>query len=217
MSKLIVLEPVELMSDVSSCLFVKDFPACPPGYMVVWDTEFHCHDCGGHLYEIVNRKIEHECRTIDAEGKDRPVLDAAGEKTHYYEDAYLILCPRCITYRPDDRRLGEFDHREMVVTLYDRPRAPEADQLRPHRRRPAPPASAPADRFLARWRPIPPESLAQLDYYLQDLKASVLSRMHNEAVKAARRPDHKARPRIRRKRTRLDPEFGSDYTYGSVE
>lgn len=219
MGKMIVLEPLEYEDDISSCVFVKDFPATPPGYMVVWNTEFHCVDCGQHIYEIIKRRVQHECRHIDAEGKDRPVLDSEGEKTYYFEDVYLIICPRCMTYKSDDIRLGEFDHREMIVTLYDRPTAPEPDQLRPHRWRPADPPAAPAPvgGFLKHWHPIPVEAMAELEGYRQDQKAAALSRMYRQAVQACKRPDHKARPRVRRKRTRLDPKFGSDYTYGSSE
>jgi hypothetical protein len=215
MSQIIVLEPHEYKDDVSSCLFVKEFPGCPPGFMVAWDTEFHCVDCGQHIYEIVNRKIPHECRHIDADGKDRPVLDEAGEKTYYKEDAYIIICPRCVTYWPDDMRVGEFDHREMIVMLYDRAKRPEPDQLRRNRHRPAIVARTPDERFLARWRPVDPVALAELQYYSEDRKKHALSKMHQQAVKAAGRKSHKARPG--RARSRHAREFGSDYTYGSQQ
>src|SRR5437764_15133033 len=133
MSKLIVLEPVKISDGVSSCTYVKDFPGCPPGYMAVWNPEFYCMDCKQHMYEIVNRKVPHERRFIDADGKDKPVLDSDGEKTYYHEDAYLVICPRCVSYKPDDLRIGEFDHKEMVVELYDKPKQPDRDMLRHNR------------------------------------------------------------------------------------
>lgn len=211
MSKFIVLEPFEYKCEDFSHTYVKEFPGCPPGYMVVWDTDFHCHDCGQHVYEIVNRKIPHECRFIDPEGKDRPVLDEAGEKTHYKEDAYIIICPRCVTYWPDDVRIGEFDHQEMIVILYDNAKRPEPDQLRRNRHRPAVVARTPDDRFAARWRPIDPEALAELQHYGEDRKKHALSKMYQQAVQAAKRKSHKARPgRVRSRHAR---EFGSDYTY----
>lgn len=213
MSKYIVLEPIEIKYEEFSCLYVKDFPGCPPGFMVVWDTEFSCHDCGEHIYEIVNRQIPHECRRIDAEGKDRPVLDEKGEKTYYNEDAYIIICPRCMTYRPDDERIGEFDHKEMIVELYDQRRSPEPGMLRYNRWRPE--IVAPPDAPRPRLVPIDPAALAELEYYRQDRKAHALSKMRQEAIKAAKRPSHKDRPHRSRKRAGYNPTFGSDYTYGS--
>jgi hypothetical protein len=213
MGNLVVLEPIEYKDDVSSCLFVKDFPGCPPGFVVVWDTEFHCRSCGQHIYEIINRKIPHECRHVDADGKDRPVLDTAGEKTYYCEDAYLIICPRCVTYKPDDERIGEFDHKEMIVELYDKPKRPERDMLRHNRYLPVPPPLPPAPTgFLRWWNPIPPEVLEGLAYYREDQKRYALSKMRQRAIKAAKRKSHKDRPgRVRTRRAR---EANDDYTYG---
>jgi hypothetical protein len=214
MSEFLVLEPIEYKDDVSSCLLVKDFPGCPPGFVVIWDTEFHCHNCGQHIYEIINRKIPHECRHIDTDGKDRPVLDESGEKTYYKEDAHLIICPRCVTYWPDDIRIGEFDHREMIVILYDRVKRPEPDQLRNNRHRPAIVARTTDERFLARWRPVDPAALAELQYYNEDRKKHALSKMQHQADQAAERRSHKAPPVRGKSRGRIDREFSSDYTYG---
>jgi hypothetical protein len=214
MNQFVVLEPMEYKDDVSSCLFVKDFPGCPPGYMVTWNPEFYCLNCGEHIYEIVNRKVPHECRHIDADGKDRPVLDSDGEKTYYYEDAYLIICPRCVTYKPDDARIGEFDHKEMIVELYDQPKRPEPDMLRRNRYRPVPPPPPPEARgFLGWWNPIPPEALEGLAYYREDQKRYVLSKMLQQAIKAAKSKSHKDRPGRARKR-RAGREVNDDYTYG---
>jgi hypothetical protein len=212
MSQLIVLEPIEYKDDISSCMFVKDFPGCPPGYVVVWDTEFHCRSCGQHIYEIINRKVPHECRHIDADGKDKPVLDAGGEKTYYFEDAYLIICPRCVTYKPDDVRIGEFDHKEMIVELYDNRKRPDPDMLRRARDRPAVRAPTPDERFLSRWRPIAPEALAELDHYREDQKRYALSKMRQQAIRAAKRKSHKDRPGRARVR-RAGRESNDDYTY----
>jgi hypothetical protein len=217
MNNIIALEYYEYKDDVSSCLFVKDFPGCPPGFMVVWDTEFHCVDCGQHVYEIVRRKIPHECRQIDHDGKDRPVLDADGNKTYYTEDAYIVICPRCVTYWPDDERIGEFDHKEMIVILYDRVRPPDRDQLRRNRHRPEIVAPTPDERFQARWRPIDPAALAELDFYREDSKKYALSKMYQQAIQAAKRKSHKDRPGRYRGRGKINVKFESDYTYRSHE
>lgn len=219
MSRMIVLEPQEC--NVPSLLrpftVVKDFPGVPAGMIVPWDTEFHCVDCGQHIYEIVLTNIQHECRKVDSEGKDRPVLDENGEKTYYYEDSYRIYCPRCVTYKQGDRRLGEFDHKEMIVILYDSPKSPEPEQCRPLRWRSLPSPSSAPDAPVTRYRIIPAEALAELDYYREDRKKHVLSIMNQHASKAAKRRSHKARPSRARKRARYDPAFGSDYTYGIKE
>lgn len=218
MPRLIVLEPVEYKDDISSCLFVKDFPGCPDGFVVVWNPGLHCKDCGQHIYEIVNRKVHHECRYIDSDGKDRPVLDDRGEKTYYTEDSYMIICPRCMTYRPDDSRIGEFDKKEMIVVLYDKRKSPDPDMLQRNRHQPAlPPAPAESGGFLARWHPIPPEALAELDFYREDRKQYALSKMRQQAIKAAGRKSHRDRPGRRPRRGKVGRGINEDYTYGFGE
>lgn len=100
------------------------------GRFIAWNPDHRCGDCGRGDFVVTRRPDFRDAE--DDSGK--PIFDENEERVKIrVDDIINIVCPRCIDFHKEDSIVADFDHESMTVVVYDHPRWPTEDELRPGR------------------------------------------------------------------------------------